>query len=103
MKKLSMFIAAGLVLISTNALARTSCRIEMPLPGIFLPVCEDVRREVRLPVYRGGDRYYYRHHNKYNRRHHDRNRHHRHDQYDRHRRPQFDNDRFDRPYHGRRW
>ena len=114
MKRLIMLFVVGVMLISTSALARVDCRIEMPLPGLFIPVCEDVRREVRLPSHRYDRHQDYRHtrydrrhrdyrHNRYDRGHRDRNRHDRYGRYDRHERPRYDNDRFYGPKHRRRW
>jgi hypothetical protein len=115
MKNLILFLVVGVVLVATSALARTNCRVEMPLPGLFIPVCEDVRHEVRFTRHQDYNRHRdYRHsrydrrhrdyrHGRYDRGHRDWNRHNRYGRYDQHKRPRYDNDRFNRPYNRNRW
>ena len=99
MKRLIMLFVVGVMLISTSALARVDCRIEMPLPGLFIPVCEDVRREVRFSRHHDYNRHRDYRHSRYDRRHRDRDRHGRYG----YKRPRYDNDRLYGPDHRRRW
>lgn len=102
MKRLTMLLAVGAVLISTSALARTECRIEMPIPGIFLPVCEEVWQERRHSRYNEHRDYF--HNERYDRGRHERGRHSRYDRYERGReKHRYDYDRYDRRYGHDRW